>query len=676
MRDGSFTSNRGYALVATLLVMVFLVLIALSMLSLSSVELRKSDQNSHQERAKANARLAVSLAMAELQKYAGPDQRVTARAAILEGSDSEIFPQRNWLGVWSTTYDSAGKDWPLIGKVEQSSVDISPFTQKGVIQDLRSTLTSLSEGAWKDAQLMTWLVSRSSSDDLHPSAELNKVDDHVLEILGSGTLGDGVNGAVLVEKIGVSETGSLAWYISDHSQKASISVHSELNERVFQAATHTNPAYIEGTAGELPFADYLENASKEIGKSVTLNSTGLTDGSDELKDALKANYHDLTASAYGLFTDSLMGGLRYDMTPLLLAQKDSVDLDLTYSMSGRSSEFSSNHPIIPGADHGVLGPSFAALRDWAQHSHGLPEQAEVSFPPQSTRQRPATLWPHAVSDGFCSDASQWASAAPKIHPVMTECRWHYYFSYQDNRIRTHIIPRVCLWNPYSKDLEIPDMTVMMPNLFYGLGDGMHFIMDTAHVDGELKQLGIDVFNAWEQVGGYVGEVDEGKNEEKVYKFKLNPFPKQRYLAFVLKGTTLAAGECHVFSPHVTSADIDSEGVGIKTYDPVNISRNVLSSSAEQGKDHFYFDHDSSVKYTTQPDGDELTSDDLAEIDFREVIDYQPEVHMQNMTPRENFPFVLKSGVATQISDLYTSPNYPTLQLINNGAGGRLCDEDI
>ena len=65
--------------------MVLMTLIAVGMLSLTTIEQRSSGggANEADRMARANARMALMIALGELQKAAGPDQRVTATASIL-----------------------------------------------------------------------------------------------------------------------------------------------------------------------------------------------------------------------------------------------------------------------------------------------------------------------------------------------------------------------------------------------------------------------------------------------------------------------------------------------------------------------------------------------------------------------------------------------------------------
>ena len=89
----------GFALVLTVSLLVLLSLIAVGLLSLSSMALRSSSHADALSTARANARLAMMMAIGELQRQAGADMRVTARADILDTSSSKNPPV---LGVWAS----------------------------------------------------------------------------------------------------------------------------------------------------------------------------------------------------------------------------------------------------------------------------------------------------------------------------------------------------------------------------------------------------------------------------------------------------------------------------------------------------------------------------------------------------------------------------------------------
>ncbi len=79
--------QRGFALLITITLVAFLVLVLVAMASLTRVETRIAD-NSHQlDQARQNALMALNIAIGQLQKYAGPDQRVTAPADLIADKD-------------------------------------------------------------------------------------------------------------------------------------------------------------------------------------------------------------------------------------------------------------------------------------------------------------------------------------------------------------------------------------------------------------------------------------------------------------------------------------------------------------------------------------------------------------------------------------------------------------
>lgn len=79
--------HSGFTLVVTLALMILLTVIAVGLLTLSSIALRSSGQGEAAAIARSNARMALMLAIGDLQKLTGPDQRVTAPASILQTGD-------------------------------------------------------------------------------------------------------------------------------------------------------------------------------------------------------------------------------------------------------------------------------------------------------------------------------------------------------------------------------------------------------------------------------------------------------------------------------------------------------------------------------------------------------------------------------------------------------------
>ena len=75
--------------------------------------------------AKTHARFGLSVAFGELNKYLGPDQRISASAALLDEeeneSGSELGGRRHWTGVWDANDKNASPVWLV------SEQDADPF---------------------------------------------------------------------------------------------------------------------------------------------------------------------------------------------------------------------------------------------------------------------------------------------------------------------------------------------------------------------------------------------------------------------------------------------------------------------------------------------------------------------------------------------------------------------
>ena len=108
-------AKRGFALVLALSLMAFVLVLLLSISTFVRVESVNSQTSSSQLKAKQAALLGLNVAIGELQKHAGPDQRVTATADLLSDS-ANLYTgglavpegQASWTGVWKSDVVSVG----------------------------------------------------------------------------------------------------------------------------------------------------------------------------------------------------------------------------------------------------------------------------------------------------------------------------------------------------------------------------------------------------------------------------------------------------------------------------------------------------------------------------------------------------------------------------------------
>ncbi|NWK56137.1 hypothetical protein HW115_10990 [Verrucomicrobiaceae bacterium N1E253] len=676
--------HGGFAVVSVVMFLVLLSLFSLSLLSLSSQVVRSDGSQRHQRVARENARLALMQAVGQLQKMAGGDRRVTARAEVLgSGEGSQPLSHRNWHGVWQTYWDDPRGEWPVIGKGGEDG-SASPYPYSGVYTDLRENEQSLKGGRWKERLFCGWLVSGSGDRSEIENAYREGSRDWV-EMVGRGTIGaacsqsDYLKKRVLVEKVSISDAlggGAYAWYVSDNSQKASLSLVED--------ASGDDPSQVRDAKGTLVYRDWDKILKRHGGKLITRSSVCLVEDDlqkrSALAEALGYHFHDLTPRADGLMTDVVLGGLKKDLTPLLFAHPDKEVM--VFSLSERES-FSSDSPIIPGRNHAVLGPGFGALRSWGRlkYLEGLHRgeiQAQVEHrTSESTRTRPVEDWPGGIADGLTWDGAHWASRAPKIHPVMTDVRWHYYFSHTEgslNSLRTHIQPRVCLWNPYDVGMQTGELMVLMPNPFRD-ESAFHFAVDAE----ESERLNTYFF----EKGLLPGYLDEQwpapESSAVIAPDGPGVFPRQRYLGFILEPTHFPPGQCLVFSPLVSQADFSAGGVSLKKYNPDCIADQRLSARAAEGMDHYFIDYHGGVRLRTgkRDSGSErvmrfwrMPHDEFFDaLDLSRIVSYQPWAVV-----RDNFPFILKAvdrGGQCSVEDVAakTCQSFPTLQLMNHGNGG-------
>lgn len=208
--------RAGFALVAVVSLLMLLMVVMLGLLGLSTVEIRKMGPEKSLSMAQANARLAMLLALGELQRQLGPDQRVSSSGGVLDANPDtpEVVGVRHphYLGVWDS-WDT----WLTDQKVLDGGGKLK-------IQDTYQPGRS-------PEMFRRWLVS-------HPQRDWTGKRDAVTETLsgesitlvGSGTLGEEaeLSDEVRVSTIPIRDRsrGAIAWWVGDESQKAPVQLHN------------------------------------------------------------------------------------------------------------------------------------------------------------------------------------------------------------------------------------------------------------------------------------------------------------------------------------------------------------------------------------------------------------------------------------------------------------------
>lgn len=429
--------------------MVVMTLIATGLLSLSSIALRSASRVSDQEIAKANARLALMIAIGELQAALGPDQRVSAPAAILEnGSRSVANPQ--WVGVWSTRRKDGSSFW-------------TRDDRRGGLRDLR-----ISEKWDREKEALSFLVSgneggRGVGPDFVEPFEDGSERDSWVELVGAGTLGSAANlgrGRVAVPKVELSEgdrpSGSYGYWVGDLGVRANVAVRDEWKGKAgsdsavypLMASQQASPQIMDAGPG-----DGWEDGKVERGKLASTSQLDLAVGK-EWKSQL---WQDVTTWSQGVLADTREGGLKKNLT---------VYLDPGSRSSGAAGSIADTDRLVGprNADHaGLLGqdwgggrykntaPTFAMLKDLVRQSPALDAN------------RAAVRWPQSISQSteLAAGRSAFANNAPTLlkgkstsdlQPILVEASAFSLYSTFRNPVgslrayslRKHFWPRVVL----------------------------------------------------------------------------------------------------------------------------------------------------------------------------------------------------------------------------------------
>lgn len=285
--------SGGFALVIALSLMAFVLLLILTLTTFVRVETRSAQISLKQLQAKQAALLSVQLALGELQKYAGPDQRITARAEIMDTDpmtstiEGVIHPY--WTGVWDA--ETRRADYVTIGLYQ-------PFPNPATIYQ-KKWLVSGNEG--KDGVAMSF-------NENSPLNNANSVE------LVAETI-SGVADAVRAPLV-PTDNGAYAWWIGD------LGVSAKVGAREEASATYASELLVPRRSGvsaleEFAFARATPELVDDLDRLSSEQQLPLLDWVTKTSAdvALDQKYaHDLTVNSYGVLADARSGGLKKDLT--------------------------------------------------------------------------------------------------------------------------------------------------------------------------------------------------------------------------------------------------------------------------------------------------------------------------------------------------------------------------
>lgn len=338
--------------------MILLSLISVALLSLSSVTLRASNNQEAATEARANARMALSIALGELQRLAGPDQRITAIANIagddigealsggagpqnnssLDGSNkglTGIQPgTRQWTGVFINNDDpnqiyrktpsASLEGWLVSNPLGQTS------TGTTAINPGNSTYQANADGTASDSSAGIVLVGRNTFGNASAGE-----DNYVVAPL------------VTINNNNNEQTGSYAWWIGDENVKSQINrsiLQTNNNNFATLAPQRRGWEVVDGIAAYPEASDANQNSLQRI---ATLPSSELIlDNEPSFLTSVgtytESLFHSATAFSQGLHTNALDGGLKVDLSSAL-----ANGLPNANSNSSLDNFPSRDNPIIP-----------------------------------------------------------------------------------------------------------------------------------------------------------------------------------------------------------------------------------------------------------------------------------------------------------------------------------------
>jgi hypothetical protein len=331
--------RRGFALLITITLLAFLVLLLVSLASLTRVETSVAANNQSLAQARQNALLALNIAVGQLQKYAGPDARVTARAEI---TSSAAVKTPYFTGVW----DAAGAG-PSAGMWLVSGSEVSGATAANL---LSGALDPSDDTVTADTVFLVGNQSVATNAAAPTAAEkTRRIKLAKQDVTAQAGSVPGL-GAAATPRI-----GRYAWWVGDQGVKASLALPDRADEVTYAPwSTPIQRRRIRQQIAATPNYFRASDATTAFTKEGfdPLSATGLqnvkvdaqlgllTPTAGSMTDFARGHYHDFTTSAYAVLANT-----RSDAKAGLMR-----DLSLKPDELGAAFKAYSDYQHVPGGN--------------------------------------------------------------------------------------------------------------------------------------------------------------------------------------------------------------------------------------------------------------------------------------------------------------------------------------
>ncbi len=472
--------KAGFALLITITLLAFLVLLLVSLASLTRVETQVATNNQQLNQARQNALMALNIAVGQLQKYTGPDQRTTARADMNVAWANATNVNGRWVGAYGngatidTTYslkpsqipatltganaDTKGSQAKLINWLVSGNegVTFNPATSVGADGHISTAPTSFPFKPDSTINLTTASASPALAATQTLLVGANSViapSDYVTAPLVSITVPESSVPGLDPTSNTPATVGRYAWWVGDEGIKARVNLPMATAAQAPQAFVSAQRAAIEwvdkvnpvGSTASFDAADLIgpsayDPTDENLPQIVSAGQLPLlTPGSaTTLSTASRLRFHDLTGHATSVLADNYAGGLKKDLSAVL-AKNASVPADTDFLFTPDNDTTTDSFGV----------PNWGMLRSFAQTT------ATVNAAGDLDPIKPILSTPTSVG----------------ISPVLTYVSMGLQYAAPEGvadgkPIRVAVFPLVVLWNPHTTALKARHYEVGMIRRFF------------------------------------------------------------------------------------------------------------------------------------------------------------------------------------------------------------------